>query len=97
MRGAAAFWSLLTERLLGRRGNAVGRAGRLVLFLVVMASIGFGVTLLGMVGLLLIDSIQQRDYPVVQGAVLLIAFSYLLVNTFTDRLYRVIDPRIRRQ
>lgn len=48
------------------------------------------------VGLLLIESIQQRDYPVVQGAVLLIALSYLLVNTTTDLLYRVIDPRIRR-
>ena len=48
------------------------------------------------VGLLLIDAIQQRDYPVVQGAVLLIALSYLLVNTSTDLLYRIIDPRIRK-
>jgi peptide/nickel transport system permease protein len=44
---------------------------------------------------LLIDAIQQRDYPVVQGAVLLIAVSYLVVNRLTDLLYRVVDPRIR--
>lgn len=48
------------------------------------------------VGLLLIESIQRRDYPIVQGTVLLIAVSYLLVNTATDILYRVIDPRIRK-
>ena len=47
------------------------------------------------VGLLLIDAIQQRDYPVVQGAVLLIAVSYLVVNQLTDILYRAVDPRIR--
>ena len=47
------------------------------------------------VGLLLIDAIQQRDYPVVQGAVLLIAVSYLLVNRLTDFLYRAVDPRIK--
>jgi peptide/nickel transport system permease protein len=47
------------------------------------------------IGLHLIESIQRRDYPVVQGTVLLIAVSYLLVNTATDILYRVIDPRIR--
>ena len=47
------------------------------------------------VGLLLIDAIQQRDYPVVQGAVLLIAVSYLVVNRLTDLLYRAVDPRIK--
>jgi len=47
------------------------------------------------VGLLLIDAIQQRDYPVVQGAVLLIAVSYLVVNRLTDLLYSAVDPRIR--
>ncbi|MGD9296629.1 MAG: ABC transporter permease, partial [Chromatiales bacterium] len=47
------------------------------------------------VGLLLIDAIQQRDYPVVQGAVLLISISYLVVNRLTDLLYRAVDPRIK--
>lgn len=49
------------------------------------------------IGLLLIDAIQQRDYPVVQGTVLLIAVSYLIVNRLTDLLYRVVDPRVRLQ
>lgn len=46
-------------------------------------------------GSLLVEAIQTRDYPVVQGAVLLIASTYLVVNTVTDLLYVAIDPRIR--
>ncbi|MBU0552037.1 ABC transporter permease [Myxococcota bacterium] len=47
------------------------------------------------IGTLLLDAIQQRDYPLVQGVVLLIASSYILVNLITDLLYVVIDPRVR--
>ncbi|VAW74742.1 ABC transporter, permease protein 1 (cluster 5, nickel/peptides/opines) [hydrothermal vent metagenome] len=47
------------------------------------------------VGALLIESIQRRDYPVVQGCVLLISLSYVLVNLATDLLYVKADPRIR--
>ncbi len=47
------------------------------------------------IGSLLIESIQKRDYPLVQGCVLLVAVSYLLVNTITDLLYQLLDPRIR--
>ena len=46
-------------------------------------------------GTLMVKAIQTRDYPVVQGCVLVIALSYVLVNLFTDLLYGVIDPRIR--
>lgn len=46
-------------------------------------------------GTLLIESIQRRDYPVVQGCVLLIAFGYVLINTLTDFVYRFLDPRVR--
>ena len=46
------------------------------------------------VGSLLIDAIQGRDYPVVQGCVLLISLAYVLVNLSTDFLYALIDPRI---
>jgi peptide/nickel transport system permease protein len=46
------------------------------------------------IGSLLIESIQKRDYPLVQGCVLLVAVSYLLVNTVTDLLYQLLDPRI---
>lgn len=46
------------------------------------------------IGRLTIQAIQTRDYPLVQGCVLVIAVCYLVVNLFTDILYRVIDPRI---
>jgi peptide/nickel transport system permease protein len=46
------------------------------------------------VGRLLLDSIYGRDYPVVQGAVLVIAFGFVLVNLGVDLLYAVLDPRI---
>ena len=47
------------------------------------------------VGRLLIQSISFRDYPLVQGCVLLIAVTYVSVNLLTDLLYGVLDPRIR--
>jgi peptide/nickel transport system permease protein len=45
-------------------------------------------------GRLTIQAIQTRDYPVVQGCVLVIATSYVLVNFCTDLFYKLIDPRI---
>ena len=47
------------------------------------------------IGQLTIESIQQRDYPIVQACVLLISLSYVLVNTLTDLLYAWLDPRVR--
>jgi len=47
------------------------------------------------IGRLLILAIQRRDYPVVQGCVLVIAFSYILINFLTDVIYAYLDPRIR--
>lgn len=47
------------------------------------------------VGRLLIQSIGFRDYPMVQGCILLIAVTYVGVNLATDLLYGVLDPRIR--
>ncbi len=46
-------------------------------------------------GRLLIQSIQFRDYPMVQGCILLIAVTYVAVNLLTDLAYGVADPRIR--
>lgn len=46
-------------------------------------------------GTLLVESIQRRDYPVVQGCVLLISLCYVAINLLTDLLYARIDPRIR--
>jgi ABC-type dipeptide/oligopeptide/nickel transport system permease component len=47
------------------------------------------------VGRLLIQSINFRDYPAVQGCILLIAVTYVFVNLATDLLYGLLDPRIR--
>ena len=47
------------------------------------------------IGRLLIQSIGFRDYPLVQGCILLIALTYVAVNLATDLLYGFIDPRIR--
>lgn len=46
-------------------------------------------------GRLLIDSINARDYPMVQGIVLTFATMFIVVNIITDLLYSVIDPRVR--
>lgn len=45
-------------------------------------------------GLMTLTGINNRDYPVVQGCVLFIAFLYVLVNLVVDLLYAYIDPRI---
>jgi peptide/nickel transport system permease protein len=46
-------------------------------------------------GSLIIESIFQRDYFVVQGAIVIVAVGFVLVNFFVDILYAVLDPRIR--
>ena len=47
------------------------------------------------IGRLLIQSIGFRDYPLVQGCILLIAVTYVAMNLVTDLLYGLVDPRIR--
>jgi peptide/nickel transport system permease protein len=46
-------------------------------------------------GRLTVDAILRRDYPVIQGVVLMFSFVYVLVNLLVDILYTVFDPRIR--
>ena len=46
-------------------------------------------------GRLTIDAILRRDYPVIQGIVLLFSFLYVLVNLLVDVAYTLVDPRIR--
>ncbi|HEX5038273.1 MAG TPA: nickel ABC transporter permease [bacterium] len=73
---------------------------------VTVAGLQFGVLLAGAIvtekvfawpglGSLLVQGIERRDYPVVQGCILCIAASYTLVNLLTDVLYARLDPRIR--
>lgn len=47
------------------------------------------------IGLLVVESIQRRDYPVVQACVLFISIAYVLVNTLIDLIYAQVDPRVR--
>jgi len=47
------------------------------------------------VGRLLIQSISFRDYPLVQGCILFISITYVLMNLVTDLTYGLVDPRIR--
>ncbi len=47
------------------------------------------------IGSLLLQAIQQRDYPVVQACVLLISLTYVVVNLLTDISYAVINPKVR--
>jgi peptide/nickel transport system permease protein len=49
------------------------------------------------IGRLIINSVLRRDYPVIQGTVLFIAASYVLVNLLIDLLYVYLDPRIKYQ
>jgi ABC-type dipeptide/oligopeptide/nickel transport system permease component len=49
------------------------------------------------VGRLLIQAINSRDYPLVQGCILLIAVTYVTMNLIVDVLYAWLDPRIRYQ
>jgi peptide/nickel transport system permease protein len=47
------------------------------------------------IGRLTVQAISSRDYPLLQGCILVIALSYVLVNLLTDVLYALIDPRVR--
>jgi peptide/nickel transport system permease protein len=73
---------------------------------VTQAALGFGFMLGGAVvievvftvngvGRLIVDGILYRDYPVVQGGVLLLAINFVLVNLIADIAYGFIDPRVR--
>lgn len=46
-------------------------------------------------GRLTLDAILRRDYPVIQGVVLIFSFVYVLVNLAVDLIYTLVDPRIR--
>lgn len=49
------------------------------------------------VGRLLVDAILRRDYPVVQGTVMLLAFLFVIINLVVDVIYAFLDPRIHYQ
>jgi peptide/nickel transport system permease protein len=73
---------------------------------VTMIGIGFGVLLSGVVvtesvfgipgiGRLTVDAIFRRDFPVIQGVVLVMSAVYVILNLLVDLSYMLFDPRIR--
>ncbi len=74
--------------------------------LITVVGLQFGVLLTGAIiterifdwpglGTLILDGINNRDYPLVQGCVLVFSCTYLLVNLLTDLTYALVDPRIQ--
>jgi len=49
------------------------------------------------IGRLAVQAISARDYPLLQGCILVIALSYVVVNLLTDFVYAIVDPRVRLQ
>jgi peptide/nickel transport system permease protein len=47
------------------------------------------------VGRLVVQSVLNRDYPIIQGTLLVVSGVYVLINLIIDILYAVIDPRVR--
>jgi peptide/nickel transport system permease protein len=47
------------------------------------------------IGRLTVQAISARDYPLLQGCILVISLSYVLVNLLTDTIYSLVDPRVR--
>lgn len=46
-------------------------------------------------GRLVVDAILKRDYPIIQGLILMFSFVYILINLGIDIAYTVLDPRIK--
>lgn len=98
-----------TARAKGLGTNAVlfGHAFRNALIpIITILGLQFGTLLAGTIvtetifswpgiGRLTVQAISARDYPLLQGCILVIAVSYVLVNFVTDMFYAVIDPRVR--
>ncbi|MGQ0548235.1 MAG: ABC transporter permease [Armatimonadota bacterium] len=47
------------------------------------------------IGLMVVQSVLRRDYPVIQGVTLVVATSYVMINLFVDLLYFLVDPRVK--
>jgi ABC-type dipeptide/oligopeptide/nickel transport system permease component len=47
------------------------------------------------VGFLSVQAVEQRDYPVIQGTVVVLALAVVLMNLMTDLAYSLLDPRVR--
>jgi peptide/nickel transport system permease protein len=72
--------------------TTVGMGFALLIGGVVITERVFGIPGLGR---LTVDAILRRDYPIIQGMLLVFSFSYVVVNLIVDVIYVIVDPRIR--
>ena len=47
------------------------------------------------IGLMIYDGIMTKDYPVVQGGIIILSSSFIMINLIVDILYKWLDPRIK--
>jgi peptide/nickel transport system permease protein len=88
---AAVLWRHVVKNAFGPTWTLIGLVlGNLLGGIAVVETV---FTIPGL-GRLLVDSIFARDYPVIQGVMLLVAFSYVLVNLVVDLCYPLFDPRV---
>jgi peptide/nickel transport system permease protein len=104
MRPLVIAWTNLVRLMRDRLGWFFIFA--LPMIIIVVLGLQFGAVLTGTiitetifawpgVGRLLIQAINFRDYPLVQGCILFIAVTYVAMNLLTDLAYGFLDPRIR--
>ena len=108
---SAIIETLQSEYLLALRARGTAKIGRHILKnslipVVTIVCLEFGMILEGAVitetifawpglGNLLVSSVSNRDYPLIQGLVLLTALVFVFINIIVDIIYRYLDPRIR--
>ena len=72
--------------------TVVGLTGALLIGGAIVTETVFG---LPGIGNLIVSSVLRRDYPVIQGALIVIAGIYVLINIIIDLIYALVDPRVR--
>jgi ABC-type dipeptide/oligopeptide/nickel transport system permease component len=94
-KGVVEFWVVIKHALRNALIPIITVAGFQVGGMLGGAVITEAIFGLAGLGVLVIRGIVNRDYPVVQGTVLVIALTYLFVNLVVDVTYAYVDPRIR--
>jgi len=94
-KGLAPRWVLIRHALKNASLPVVTIIGIGFALLIGGAVVTESVFALPGLGRLTVDAIVRRDYPVIQGVLLVVSGVYVLINLFVDVLYVVLDPRIR--
>ena len=94
-KGLPEWWILLRHALRPSSFSLVTVAGLTTGELIGGALITEMIFVLPGMGSLAVNAINARDYPMVQGFVVVVAVGYVLINFFVDMIYAALDPRIR--